>query len=107
MNNSKMEKEILLKEIEELKQNLEYEKEKTRIAETNNRLNVEKIKKLKQELKIVTKERDSLKQDIASVEKHIDLKRCESCNELVPETIMCYVGNENICEECNVNGFGR
>lgn len=77
------------------------------MLESDNRLLAEKIKKLKQELKIVTKERDSLKQDIASVEKHIDLKRCESCNELVPETIMCYVGNENICQECNVNGFGR
>ena len=77
------------------------------MLESDNRLLADKIKKLKQELKIVMKERDNLKNDIASIEKHIDLKRCESCNELVPETIMCYVGNENICEECNVNGYGR
>ena len=62
---------------------------------------------MQEELKIVMKERDSLKQDIASIEKYIDLKRCESCNELVPETVMSYVGNESICEECNKNGYGR
>ena len=77
------------------------------MLESDNRLLAEQIKKLKQSLKIITKERDNLKQDIVDIEEHIDLKRCESCNKLVPETIMCYVGNENICEECNVNGFGR
>lgn len=77
------------------------------MLESDNRLLADKIKKLKQELKIVMKERDNLKQDIADIEEHIDFKRCDSCNKLTPETIMCYVGNESICEECNVNGYGR
>lgn len=89
-----------IKELEELKR-------KNNLLESKKHLLVDKIKKFQKNEKLYQKQISDLKNDIASIEKHIDLKRCESCNELVPETIMCYVGNESICEECSVNGYGR
>ncbi len=74
--------------------------------ESNNRLLANEIKKLKQELKIVKKERDNLKNDISDVETYIELERCISCGKLTPNTVMSYVGNEQICESCRVNGYG-
>lgn len=75
--------------------------------ESNNRLLVNELKKLKQELKIVKKERDALKDDISDIEIYLNLERCISCGKLTPDTVMSYVGNEQICESCRVNGYGR
>ncbi len=77
------------------------------MLESDNRLLEDQIKILKNDLKVITKERDDLKQDIADIEEHIEFKRCDSCKHLTPETIMSYVGNEEVCENCRVNGYGR
>lgn len=90
-----------------MQETIEELKRKNNLLETEKHMLADKIKKYQKNEKLYQKQINDLKNDIASIEKHIDLKRCESCNELVPETIMCYVGNESICEECNVNGFGR
>lgn len=75
--------------------------------ESNNRLLANELKKTKQQLKIKTKECGNLKNDISDIETYFDLKRCVSCGKLTPETVMSYVGNEQICESCRVNGYGR
>lgn len=80
--------------------------EKIRLLENEKRLLVDQIKKLKKEKDILKKELDKAKDDLADIEDYIDLKRCDSCGKLMPETIMSYVCNEQICESCRVNGYG-
>ena len=48
-----------------------------------------------------------LEDEAGELEEYLDLKRCKSCKHLRPETIMSYVGNENICEECRESGYGK
>lgn len=80
--------------------------EKIRMLENDNRLQAEKIKKLDKEKKLLLKEIDGLKDDLADAEEYIELERCDSCNHLSLEETMGYVGNEIICESCRVNGYG-
>lgn len=75
--------------------------------ESNVRLLANELKKVKKQLKAITKERDDLKDDISDIETYVDLERCVSCGKLVPDTVMSYVCNEQICESCRVNGYGR
>lgn len=79
---------------------------KTTELESNNRLLLKKLKKTEQQLKIKTKECEDLKNDISDVETYLNLERCVSCEKLTPDTVMSYVGNEQICESCRVNGYG-
>ena len=81
--------------------------EKIRMLETDNRLQAEKIKKLDKEKKLLLKEIGGLREDLADVEEYVDVKRCVSCNHLSLEETMGYVGNEIICQNCRVNGYGR
>lgn len=75
--------------------------------ESNNQILLNDLNNKKMELKIVLDENKKLKQDKEDMQEHMEFKRCESCEKLVPETIMSYVGNELICEMCRVNGYGR
>lgn len=75
--------------------------------ESNNRLLLKEKKELEKQLKLKTKECEDLKSDISDIETYVDLERCVSCGKLTPDTVMSYVCNEQICESCRVNGYGR
>lgn len=74
--------------------------------DSNNRLLVKEKRALEKQLKLVTKERDDALNDISDIETYLNLERCVSCGKLTPDTVMSYVGNEQICESCRVNGYG-
>lgn len=91
----------------------EYEEEKARyearnnLLESDNRLLMERIKSLKKNFEIAKKEINKYKAQVSNLKDYIDLEECESCNLLFPTDVMSNVGNERICENCRVNGYGR
>lgn len=91
----------------------EYEEEKARYEARNNllesdlRILSEKYKNMKKNYELAKKDANKKEADILNIGNYIDLTRCDSCELLVPTDNTSYVGNERICENCRVNGYGR
>lgn len=55
----------------------------------------------------IEKVKETLNSILVDVTDEIGVKKCESCNQYVHEDEIELLGNEEICNECRDNGYGK